>query len=207
MKLREYKRVLFFLKILETFLETETKLPPKLISFYTDSELREMAHWLYRDVWSNKTIGLMERSKLVELINAQYGVLLWSIDQLDRRMTSKPSSSQEEVDAFFQRTNNEMHYLASKPVGYWDKYDASNYRNLLVKTGTTKKAYAIFTSDVLSEDVLSEDVLSEDVYAVTTKPSHCFDTKEEAETEITNIVAEGKFTNDDLVVHSLWLLT
>ena len=78
----------------------------------------------------------------------------------------------------------------------WDGYDVSNYRSLLLKTGTTKKVFGIFTSDVLAEDV----------YAVTTKPSYFFDSKKEAETEIENIVAEGQFTKDELVVHKLWLL-
>jgi len=57
--------------------------------------------------------------------------------------------------------------------------------------------FAIFTSDVLAEDV----------YAVTTKPSYFFDTKEEAEAEIENVIAKGKFSSNELVVHSLWLLT
>ena len=34
-----------------------------------------------------------------------------------------------------------------------------------------------------------------------------FDTKEEAEAEIINVIAEGKFTQEDLVVHNLWLLS
>lgn len=87
-------------------------------------------------------------------------------------------------------------HLASKPVEEWDSYDVSNYRSLLLKTGTTKKVFGIFTSDVLAEDV----------YAVTTKPSYFFDTKEEAEAEIENIVSEGQFSKEELVVHKLWLL-
>jgi TATA-box binding protein (TBP) (component of TFIID and TFIIIB) len=82
-------------------------------------------------------------------------------------------------------------------VADWDDYDRSNYRSLMVKTGTTKKVYAIFTSEVLAEDV----------YAVTTQPSYFFDTKEEAEVEIENIIAKGEFKSDDLVIHSLWRLT
>ena len=112
-------------------------------------------------------------------------------------MTATPSYSQKEVTAFFGRIENEIHYLASKPVENWDEYDVSSYRSLLMKTGTIKKAFAIYTSDVAAADV----------YTVTTKPSYFFDTKDEAELEITNIIAEGKFTRDDLVVHSLWLLT
>jgi hypothetical protein len=199
MKLRSYKQILFLFQKLESFLtsEKQTKPSPELVKYYTDSELREMIHWLYRDVWSKNALGFMERSKLLELINSDYSILLWTIHRLEKQMTDTPSISQENVNGFFQRTQNEIHYLASKPVENWDVYDLSNYRSLLVKTGTTKRVFAIFTSDVLAEDV----------YAVTTKPSYFFDTKEEAKAEIKNIITEGKFTQEDLVVHSLWLLT
>lgn len=199
MKLRNYKRILFFLNRLESFLESEkeSKASSELASYYTDSELREIIHWLYRDVWSKNALGFMERPQLLELINSNYGILLWTIYSLEKSMTDTPNISQNDIDAFFQRTQNELHYLASKPVEEWDEYDTSNYRSLLVKTGTTKKVFAIFTSDVLAEDV----------YAVTTKPSYFFDTKSEAEKEIDTILLDGKFTRDELVVHSLWLLT
>lgn len=199
MKLRNYKRILFFLSRLEPFLESEkeSNTSSELASYYTDSELREIIHWLYRDVWSKNALGFMDRSQLLELINSNYGILLWTIYGLEKSMTDAPNIAQNDIDAFFQRTQNELHYLASKPVEEWDEYDTSNYRSLLVKTGTTKKVFAIFTSDVLAEDV----------YAVTTKPSYFFDTKAEAEEEIDNILVEGKFTRDELVVHSLWLLT
>lgn len=199
MKLRNYKRILFFLNRLESFLESEkeSKASSELASYYTNSELREIIHWLYRDVWSKNALGFMERPQLLELINSNYGILLWTIYSLEKSMTDTPNISQNDIDAFFQRTQNELHYLASKPVEEWDEYDTSNYRSLLVKTGTTKKVFAIFTSDVLAEDV----------YAVTTKPSYFFDTKSEAEEEIDNILIEGKFTREELVVHSLWLLT
>ncbi|QTD36410.1 hypothetical protein JL193_09580 [Polaribacter batillariae] len=199
MKLRNYKQILFFLNRLEPFLESikEVKIDTELMNYYTDSELREMIHWLYRDVWSKNALGFMERSKLIELINSELNVLLWTVHGLEKQMTQTPSNSQENVDAFFERTQNQIHYLASKPVENWDEYDTSNYRSLLVKTGTTKRVFAIFASDVLAEDV----------YALTTKPSYFFDTKEEAEAEIDNIIIEEKFTRDELVVHSLWLLT
>ena len=104
--------------------------------------------------------------------------------------------SQKEVTLFFQRTQNQSHYLAFKAVDDWDEYDTSNYRSLLTKTGTTKRVYGIFTADVLAEDV----------YAVSTKPSFLFDTKEEAEQEIEQIILERKFKREDLTIHSLWLM-
>ena len=198
MKLRDYKRILFFLKDLDGFIETagRTQLSKELINHYTDSELREMIYWLYQDVWSKNALGFMERDKLIELVNGDSVVLLWTIHSIEQRMTNMTTYSQKEVDGFFSRTNNEIHYLASKSVEDWDEYDKSNYHSLLLKTGTTKKVFAIFTSDVLAEDV----------HAVTTKPSYFFDTKKEAEKEITNIIAEGRFTRDELTIHKLWLM-
>ncbi len=199
MKLREYKRIIFFLQRLETFLDKEiqAKFSVEFLKHYTDSELREMIYWLYKDVWSKNSLGFKNRSELIELISNDKNVLMWTIAQLEASMTKAPSYSQKDVTAFFERTQNEIHYLASKPVEQWDAYDASNYTSLLIKTGTTKKVYAIFDSDVLKEDV----------YAVTTKPSYFFDNREEAETEINSIIAKGKFTKEELVIHSLWLLT
>lgn len=198
MKLREFKRILGFLKRLESHLETQNqnKLTSELISHYTDSELREMIYWQYRDVWSKNALGFMERNKLIELVNSDYNLLFWTIHSIEERITNTLSYSQHEIDEFFTRTNNEIHYLASKPVEDWDAYDKSNYRSLLLKTGTTKKVYGIFTSDVLAEDV----------NAVTTKQSYFFDTKEEAENEITNIITEGRFTREELTIHKLWLM-
>lgn len=198
MKLRDYKRILFFLKDLDGFIETagRTQLSKELINHYTDSELREMIYWLYQDVWSKNALGFMERDKLIELINGNSVVLLWTIHSIEQRMTNMTTYSQKEVDGFFSRTNNEIHYLASKSVEDWDEYDKSNYHSLLLKTGTTKKVFGIFTSDVLAEDVS----------AVTTKPSYFFDTEEEAEKEITNIITEGRFTRDELTIHKLWLM-
>jgi hypothetical protein len=187
MKLREYKRILVFLRKLESLFETQEQksLTSELIHHYTNSELREMIHWIHRDVWSKNALGFMEGSKLIELINDDSVLLLWTIHCIEKRMTNTPSYSIQEVDSFFQKTQNQMHYLASKPTDTWDEYDLSNYRSLLVKTGTSKRVFGIFTSDVLAEDV----------YAVTTKPSYFFDTKEEAETEIKNIVTKGRFTS------------
>lgn len=198
MNLKTYKRILFFLNDLSHFIKTpgNTKLSKELIKHFTDSELRKMIYWLYKDVWSKNALGFMERDKLLELINGDAVILDWTIHELEQQMTAISNSSQEEVDTFFKNTQNEIHYLASKPVEKWDEYDTSNYRSLLLKTGKAKKVYGIFTADVLAEDV----------YAVTTKPSYFFDTKDEAEAEIKNIVAQGKFTKDELVVHKLWLL-
>ena len=198
MNLRTYKRILFFLKDLENSIETPGKsnISEELIKHFTDSELREMIFWLYKESWSKNALGFLPRNELVDLIQGDCKILLWTIFSLEKKTTNFPTNSQEEVDKYFEKTQNQIHYLASKPVKDWDEYDTSNYRSLMVRSGTSKKVYGIFTADVLAEDV----------YAVTTKPSFLFDTKEEAEQEIENILLEKKFTRDELTIHSLWLL-
>jgi hypothetical protein len=152
--------------------------------------------WLFPKTWTTDMLSLKTEDELLDLLESNLNILLFLMDKLEESIVSYPKLEQEKVDAFFRRTQNEMHYLASKSVDEWDGYDVSNYRSLLLKTGTTKKVYGIFTSDVLAEDV----------YAVTTKPSYFFDSEEEAEVEIENIIADGQFTKEELVIHKLWLL-
>ena len=199
MNLRNYKRILFFLNDLSSFIETpgSRKLTGKLINNYTDTELREIINWADNNAWSKNALAFMQRKELIKLISGDYDVLRWTIKHIEKQITNTSDCSQAEVDGFFKKAQNGLHYLASKPVNDWDEYDLSNYRSLLQKSGKAKKVYAIFTADVLAEDV----------YAVTTKPSYFFDTKEDAETEIQNIIKEEKFTESELKIHSLWLLT
>lgn len=198
MKLREKRRILIFLELLaERFQQDkEQSITQNLFKYFTREELNDLVIWLFPESWSLEVLSFKTYEELLDIIGNDLNILLYLIDKLEQSIVAYPKLEQEEVDGFFQRTQNEIHYLASKPVEEWDSYDVSNYRSLLLKTGTTKKVFGIFTSDVLAEDV----------YAVTTKPSYFFDTKEEAEAEIENIVSEGQFSKEELVVHKLWLL-
>lgn len=198
MKLRERKQILMFLEyLMERIEKEEGTLSENQATLFSDDELIEMILWLYSNTWTKDVLERKEREELLGLVGDKSNILLWVIERMEQAMTAFPTYTQEEADDFFQRTQNESHYLNSKPLEGWDEYDFSNYRSLLLKTGSTKRVYAIFTSDVLAEDV----------YAVTTQPSYFFDTRDEAKTELQNIVAEGKFAQEDLVIHSLWLLT
>lgn len=198
MNLREIKRILFFLKDLENLIETpgSLKVSKELIKHFTDSELREMIFWLCKESWSKNALVFLSRNELIDLVQGDCKILLWTIVHLEKKMTDFSKHSQKEIDLFFEKTHNQIHYLASKPVEIWDEYDTSNYRSLLLKTGNAKKVYGIFTADVLAEAV----------YAVTTKPKFLFDTKKEAAQEIENILLEKEFTREELTIHSLWLL-
>jgi len=199
MKLREKRRLLIYLELLlEKFISEERHvIHPNLIKYFIREELIDIVLWLYPKKWTAEALELKTDANLLKLIDNDSNILSYQIDKIEKSTPMYPQLNQKEVDEFFTRVQNEMHYLASKPVEDWDEYDISNYRSLLFKTGTTKKVYGIFTSDVLSEDV----------YAVTTKPSYFFDTYKEAEDEIKNIELEGQFKANDLTIHKLYLIT
>ncbi len=82
--------------------------------------------------------------------------------------------SQDEVDKFFSDTQNEMHYLASKPVmgqegtfnlmpiEPWDEYDYSNWKALVRKANQQGKNKSI--SQTLAETIkLGEGVIEEEL--------------------------------------------
>ncbi|MCK8479038.1 hypothetical protein [Psychroserpens algicola] len=199
MKIREKRRLLIYLELLlERFItEQRNETHPNVIKYFSTEELIDIVLWMYPKTWTFEALENRSDKQLLELIGSDSNIVLYLIDQIEKSTPLYPQLRQEEVTQFFSRTQNEMHYLASKPVDQWDKYDVSNYRSLLLKTGTTKKVFGIFTSDVLAEDV----------YAVTTKPSYFFDTYKEAEDEIKNIELAGQFKANELTIHKLYLIT
>jgi len=87
-----------------------------------------------------------------------------------------------------------MHYLYSKPTNLWDGYDGSNYISLLAKAGFTIPVYGIY-------DAL---VKEKDKYIVDSPPKTFYDTKAEAQAEITRLIKQEKYSKGELVVYPLW---
>jgi hypothetical protein len=172
MKLRAQKRILFYLEQLAKKLKQEknqniySEIRKNLIT----EDLISIILWLFPNKWKQEILSLKTDDELLELIHSDVNILRYTIKKIEENMTNIVQYSQAEVTTFFKSSQNEIHYLASKPVEDWDSYDKANYHSLLSKTNTSKKVYGIFTSDVLAENV----------YAVTTKPSYFFDSKEEA---------------------------
>ena len=196
MNLRERKRLLFFLQELEHYYENHSKeeRSKELLKLFTDTEIRELILWLYPKTYTKEELGTIERAKLLESITSNKVLLWWVAVQLEKSIISSAEFSQNEANEFFSITQNEIHYLASKPIETWDSYDFANYQNLLRKSGNGKLVYAIFTADVAEKDK----------YMVTTKPNFFFDTKEEAEQEMERYYREDQCKKGSLKVMSLW---
>lgn len=196
MKTKEVNRLLFFLRHLELLLEgqEETLELPKLLTHYTDSELREMIHWFHKESWSKNALGFIERDELEKLITTDYQVLLWTIAQLEKQTFVPIDYSQQEVDSFFRNTYNEIHYLASKDSTKWDSYDKVNYHSLRTKAGKIYKAFIILPASKRRTNPLAR-----------LEPKDFFDTREEAAKAIQAITKEKATTINDYIIDSVWL--
>ena len=83
--------------------------------------------------------------KSLDEANISWSTLHKDMEEKRRKKLDLPN--QEDVDEFFRETQNEMHYLNSKPVAGqkgdrvrseiepWDEYDLSNWNALLKKAG------------------------------------------------------------------------
>ena len=197
MTIRERKQILYFLEALLVNLESheENQISSELSNLFSREECIDMVLWLHSN-YDKRMLAEKTEAELLELLNDDANILSYVIEQWRNNMNAVPQLTQDKVDALFDKMPVDIHYLRDKPVDEWDDYDVNNYYSLLFKHGKTRRVFAIYTSDVNEKDK----------YLVTTKPSYFFDTKEEAEAEIENIVAQRQFTKEELIVHQLWLL-
>ncbi len=195
MNLKQRRLIGHFLEMLEKRMKNRvvSKINPVFLTYFKRSELIDIVLWLFTN-YDKHFLADKSDSELLELIGDDMNVLLFTIEKWNESITSTPTMSQEEVHEFFNQIQIDPHYLRDKPVEEWDEYDRSNYYSILFKHGKTRRVFAIFTSEV-------ED---KDKYAVTTKPSFFFDTKEEAEIELDKICKEKSFKKSDLKILSLW---
>ncbi len=198
MTIRERKLVLHFLELLEKQLENRkiTEINPVFLNLFSRKGLIEIVLWLFAN-YDRSMLTEKTDTELLELIGDDTCVLSFLIQKWKNSISAVPKLTKDEVHQFFDKIQIDPHYLRDKPIEQWDSYDVSNYYSILFKRGKTKRVYAIFTSDVKDGDK----------YAVTTKPSYFFDTKEEAEEELERICKETKQSKSDFIIHSLWQIS
>jgi len=195
MRIKERKRILYFLETLLVNLESheDHQISSELLNLFSRKELIVMVLWLHTN-YDKSMLTEKTDAELLQLLNDDANVLAFVIEQWKNNISLVPKLTQTEVDDFFERMPISIHYLRDKPVEEWDDYDVSNYYSILYKHGKTRRVFAIYTSDVKEEDK----------YVVSTQPSFFFDTKEEAEEELERCIAQEKFEKGDLKILSLW---
>lgn len=88
-----------------------------------------------RKMYSRNIINLCEEDEaLIKTHLGEFALYEGESVPLDLPMLEESNMpSQEEVNKFFSDTQQEIHYLNSKPVKDWDEYDMSNWKSKLRK--------------------------------------------------------------------------
>lgn len=196
MTLKQQRLFVYFLEVLEAHLRFSKSLPlsKEVKQFLTRDECVDIALWLSPERYHREQLETFDDEKLHSALVTDYNILLYIIYKWELHLSKSITLSDEEVDALFTRTNNQMHYLYSKPTSQWDSYDRSNYISLLTKAGLTIQVYGIYSSLVKEEDK----------YIVDSPPTKFYDTKEEAEAEIERCVTEEHASADSFVIYPLY---
>ena len=196
MTLKQQRLLLYFFEVLEAHLRFTDALPlsKEVKQFLTREECIDIALWLSPERYHRGELEKFDDEKLHQALVTDYNILLYIIHKWEVRLSKSITFSDAEVDALFTRTNNQIHYLYTKPTAQWDSYDRSNYIALLYKAGFTIQVYGIYSSSVKEEDK----------YIVDSPPKKFYDTKEEAEAELQRCITEENFKEGDLVVYPLY---
>jgi hypothetical protein len=195
MNLKTQKLILHFLKEYQKHFNHLMERNSFFDDFFSKGELIGIVEHIYGDSCLLKSnTEEFSVNELCSLIKHDSFFLSYLIEKIEAELGAFPSYLQQEVTAFFESVQNEMHYLASKRVEAWDEYDRSNYHSLLRRTGKTKRVFALYFSEVKEEDK----------YKVTTPPSRLFDTSKQAKKELEKLIQEGKFKVGELKILPLW---
>ena len=110
-----------------------------------------------RKMYSRNIIDLCEDDEaLIKTHLGEFALYEGESVPLDLPMLEESNMpSQEEVNKFFSDTQQEIHYLNSKPVKDWDEYDMSNWKSKLRKKELGRPQFS--ESDTLQEKLKGID--------------------------------------------------
>lgn len=196
MTLKQQRLLLYFFEVLEAHLRFSQSLPlsKEIKELLLRDDCIDIILWLWPERYHTGELEKLDDQKLHEALVTDYNILLYIIYKWEVQLSKSITFSDKEIDDLFTRTHNEMHYLYSKPTKFWDSYDRSNYIALLYKAGFTIQVYGIYDAMVKEEDK----------YIVDSPPKKFYDTKVEAEAEITRLIEKENYNEGDLVVYPLY---
>ncbi len=135
-----------------------------------------------------KIVRLNKEQLLDYLTNAD--VLNYFINQWHSEIEQNRLLHPIEVMKTLEQLGHHTHYLATKPIAYWDEYDHSNYRALLGKSGKVYTVYGIYDADITHDDVEQLD----------SPPKRFYETYDKAKSVMNDLISSGKFKENEIQV-------
>ena len=159
--------------------------------FFLEKELRDIVQWkLSNKELQDIDIEMLSSSELLNMIGNDAVVLGYYFNQWDQECSLQESPEQKEIFKTLHQLGLHTHYLASKPMTNWDEYDWSNFRALQLKSGKLSKVYGIYGSRIRQEEVDT----------VTSPPARYYDTEEDAQEGIEELLTTGIFKPKELAI-------
>jgi len=185
--LRHFLAVLY--KNMETMKIAEISTFSK--NFLLHKELIAIVQWMYPpDELEDTDLACLPYDELMDMIGSDYYVLGYYLDLWDQSRKAQERPTASALWKILEQLGHPTHYLASKGLDQWDEYDISNCRALQAKTGKVVKVYGVYGSRISQDDVET----------VTSPPNRYYDTEEEAQEGLEELLTTGIFKPKELAI-------
>ena len=151
--------------------------------FFLTEELRAIVRWIFPDDLSEDELHAFKRYELLDAIGGDHHILGYYLKQWDDERKAHERPTAQAVWKTLKQLGHPTHYLATKGLDQWDEYDVSNYSSLQTKAGNLRKVYGIYASSIMQADVET----------VTSPPNRYYDTEEDAQEAIEELLALNNF--------------
>ncbi len=146
----------YFLRVLQIVMQSNdilSEINPVWLKFCSKEELRKIVEWLHlQKIPEGMDLDNMDGQDLLDAIDDEYLILQYFIAKLTEELEAAVNPDDESVLQTMKQLGMETHYLVTKPVGHWDKYDFANYKGLSVRAGNPVPFYGIFNTEVKEEE-------------------------------------------------------
>ena len=186
----------YHLSLYQQFIEKRN--PPVINDFFkkflTHFELSKIIHWKMNDLGLTPLdVSSFSEKELWDIIEDDHTILCYYINEWEQYLKNQIHITDTNVWQTLQELQRESHYLATKTVVSWDAYDHSNYRNLLLKAGRIIRIYGIYDKSISQKNITE----------VTSPPLRYFDSYQDAEKALEELLTYGKHHKETL--HILYL--
>lgn len=155
MKTGQRIAVKYFLRTLEKKMQ-EQQIPdihPVWKTILGKKDLKKIVLWLYpKEIPEKMCVNIMDKEELLSVIADEYLILRYLLEQMDKELEAFNKPTGESVQTMFRQLGLSTHYLATKPIDLWDKYDLANYKTLWFKAGNPIPMYAVFHENVREDE-------------------------------------------------------
>lgn len=196
--MKEKRRLViqYFLRTLQLRMRKDEYLEevtPALGRMLTKEDLKGIVKCIFKKkVPEGKDIDSMDEEELLEAIPSGVCILNYLLAAMSKELDDASKLTVNGVFATLEQLGLHTHYLRTKRIEDWDKYDHSNYRSLSIKAGNLIPFYGIYDSNVKEEDK----------YLLL--PGKLYNAEWEAQEALSKFYTEGgKFHDGDLKIMAL----